>query len=237
MASTLTIQNAINFARPILKNQPLDVNNLDPALTAANIVLQRMLGAPFRWRFNRNTFTFTTAITTPPTVDYVVTITDLGFIEDQWLVDPSNNIFQLNGELSLAKDNSVTRPTLIAPQNDNNAGSITFRLQNAPDKVYVVNGTYQKKAPLLTSYASPWAPIPDEFSYIYNLGFLCFTSLLVNDSRFPIFEKWFVGSLLGAQDGLSEQEKNIFLGNWMADLSTVGRSQGKLNSGVAGRST
>jgi len=232
MASTLTLQNAVNFATPILKNQPIAVSNWEPGLTAGNIVLQRMLGAPCRWRFNRNTFTFPTV---SGTTDYTTTIYDLGFMEDQWIVDASGVIYPLNGALSLVPDQSQTRPTQMAPQGDNNAGTIIWRLSQAPDAVYTVNGVYQKKAPLLGSYASPWAPVPDEFSYIFNLGFLCFTSLLVNDSRFPIFEKWFVGALLGAQDGLSEQEKNIFLGNWMADISTVSRAQGRVNQGVAGR--
>jgi hypothetical protein len=232
MASTLTIQNAINFCTPILKNQPLLVSNIEPGVTVGNIVLQRMLGAPFRWRFNRNTFTFTTV---QGTTDYTTALYDLGFMETQWIADVSGNIYELNGELSLAVDNSQTRPTLMSPQSDNNAGTIVWRLQNAPDAFYTVNGVYQKKAPLLSSPASTWNPVPDEFSYIFNLGYLCFTSLLVNDSRFPIFEKWFVGALLGAQDGLSEQEKNIFLGNWMADISTVTRAQGRVNSGVAGR--
>jgi hypothetical protein len=232
MASTLTIQNAVNFATPILKNQPIAVSNWEPGLTAGNIVLQRMLGAPFRWRFNRSTYTFVTVV---GQTDYPITLVNLGFIEDQWIVDSTGTIYPLAGAISLVPDQSQTRPTQIAPQNDNNAGQITFRIAQAPDAIYTVNGVYQKKAPLLGSYASPWAPVPDEFSYIFNLGFLCFTSLLVNDSRFPIFEKWFVGALLGAQDGLSEQEKNIFLGNWIADISTLTRGQGKVNQGVAGR--
>jgi hypothetical protein len=234
MASTLTIQNAVNFAKPILKNQPLFVSNLEPAVTCGNMVLQRMLGAPCRWRFNRGTWTFTTIVGTN---DYVVTLADLGFMEDQWLVDPTGNKTQLDGEISLALDSNQSRPNQIAAQFDNNAGSITFRLKNAPDQIYTAAGVYQKKAPLLTSPASPWAPVPDEFSFCFNWGFLAFTSLLVNDSRFPIFEKWFVSTLLGLQDGMSEQEKNIFVGAWMKDLSTVARSQGRVNSGVAARSS
>ena len=83
MATTLTLQNAINFAAPILKNQPLMVSNFEPALTAANIVLGTILGPPFRWRFNRNTLSF--AIDTTHT-DYVQAIPDFGFLEAQWLV-------------------------------------------------------------------------------------------------------------------------------------------------------
>src|ERR1700677_3681833 len=233
MACTLTISNAEQFCKPILKNQPLAVTNNEPALTVGNIVLQRMLGAPFRWRFNRNSLTFTTIT---GQTDYSTTVNDLGFIETQWIADANGNIYELEGALSLAVDSTETRPNLITPQADNNAGTIVWRLSQAPDSVgYTVNIVYQKKAPLLSSLASTWNPVPDEFSYIFNLGYLCFTSLLVNDSRFPIFEKWFVGALLGAQDGLSEQEKAIFLGQWTNDMSTVTRAQARVNSGVAGR--
>jgi hypothetical protein len=78
--------------------------------------------------------------------------------------------------------------------------------------------------------------VPDEFSYIYNDGFLAMMMLLVNDSRFPIFENYFISRLLGAQDGLTDQERDIFLANWMRVLQTVTRSQGNTNAGVAGRS-
>lgn len=236
MATTLTLQNSINFARPILKMQPLDVTGLEPALTAGNIVLQTMLAAPFRWRWNRGTFSFGTVVTTPVvTTDYLVNIPDFGFLEDQWLVDPNSKVHQLKGEISLAVDSSVSRPTLIAPQFDDNAGNITFRLQNSPDQVYTVNGNYQRKPGLLTSFAAPWGVVPDEFSFVYNYGFLTLVALLINDSRFPIFEKWFIGRLLGLQDGLDDQARDIFLGNWMNLSRTVSRTQGAAQGGNAGR--
>ena len=46
-------------------------------------------------------------------------------------------------------------------------------------------------------------------------------ALLTNDSRFPIYEKWFIGRLLNAQSGLSAQERNIFLANWTMAMSTL----------------
>jgi hypothetical protein len=78
--------------------------------------------------------------------------------------------------------------------------------------------------------------VPDEFSYIFNEGFLSMMMLLVNDSRFPIFESFFTSRLLGAQDGLSDQERDIFLGNWMRAVQTVQRAQGMTNAAIAGRS-
>lgn len=235
MASTLTIISSINFVRPILKMQPVDVSNQEPALTAGNIILQTMLGPPMRWRFNRGTFSFSTVVTTPVTTDYTEAVTDLGWIEDAWILDSSGEINSLEVKLSLPVVGDKGRPTQLSPQLDDGAGNITFRLKNGPGEIHTVTGNYQRKAALLTSFGSPWAPVPDEFSYIFNLGFLALTSLLVNDARFPIFEQWFISRLLGAQDGLTEQERAIFLGNWTATIQTLTRAQGAVNSGVSAR--
>ena len=233
MATTLTLQAAINFATPILKNQPLMISNFEPALTGANIVLSTILGPPFKWRFNRNTFTI--AITQGAGTDYAQALSDFGFLETQWLTDAGAKIHQINGAVSLAKETATGRPTRVAAQYDDNAGNITFRFDRLPDQNYSFYGDYQKKAVLMSSPASPWGVVPDEFSYIYNDGFLAMMMLLVNDSRFPIFENYFISRLLGAQDGLTDQERDIFLANWMRVLQTVARSQGSANLGMAAR--
>lgn len=232
MATTLTLQNSINFVAPILKNQPLMVSGFEPALSAANMVLQTILGPPFKWRFNRNTFSF--AITGAAT-DYVEALADFGFLETQWLKDASGSILPLQGAIALPIDSNPARPTKIAIEFDDNAGNLTFRMDRKPDAAYTVYGDYQKKAALLTSAASVWGTVPDEFSYIFNEGFLCRMCLLVNDSRFPVFENYFVAHLLGAQDGLTDQERNIFLANWANVSQTLQRAMGAVNAGVAGR--
>jgi hypothetical protein len=233
MATTLTLQNSINFVTPILKGQPLMVSNFEPALSAANMVLGTMLGAPCRWRFNRATASF--AISKAAGTDYARNLPKFGFMETQWLKDASGNIHQLGGAVSLAVDGNATRPTSMAAQYDDNNGGITFRMDKTPDRDYTAYLDYQMKATLLTSPASVWGVVPDEFNYIFNWGFLCQMSLLVNDSRFPIFENYFIARLLGAQDGLTDQERNIFVANWMALSATLTRSVGSVNSGLAGR--
>jgi hypothetical protein len=233
MATTLTLQNSINFVTPILKNQPLQVSNQEPALTAGNMVLGVMLGPPMKWRFNRKEFSI--AVTSGGGTDYVKSLPNLGFIETLWLVDGSGKIHAIEGAVSLAATSAVGRPTKVAPQFDDNSGNITFRLDRVPDQNYTLFGDYQQKAPLMSSAASEWAPVPDEFQYIFNQGFLCLMSLLVNDSRFPVFENYFIARLLGAQDGLTDQERNIFVANWAALTATLQRSLGSVNSGVSGR--
>lgn len=233
MSVTLVLQNSINFVRPILKMQPINVTSQEPGITAGNIVLQTMLSPPFKWPFNRTSSSF--GISTAGGTDYARAIPDLGFLETQWLTDATGYVYELNGAVSLAISADTGRPSEMSQQFDDNQGNITFRVKPSPDQAYIVFLNYQKKPALLTSYGSPWGPVSDHFSFVYNFGFLTILSLLTNDSRFPIFEQWFVSRLLGVQDGLTEQEKIIFLGNWQALMATLNRSAGAVQSGLAGR--
>jgi hypothetical protein len=233
MATTITLQNSINYAQPVLKSQPLLVSNFEPALTMANIVLGTMLGAPFKWRFNRNSFTL--PITGVDGTDYSVALPDMGFLECQWLVDGNAKIYELKGDTAIAKQSATGRPLTIAMQYDDNAGNVTFRVDRVPDQDYIISGDYQKKAVQMTSPGSPWGVVPDEFGYLFNNGFLAMAMLLVNDSRFPIFDGYFVNRLLGAQDGLSEQQRDIFVGNWTRQMQTLKRADLSTQIGIAGR--
>jgi hypothetical protein len=235
MATTLTVNNAKVFAQTLIKNQRLWVNNQEPALTIANIVLQRILGSPFVWRFNRAGASI--AISSGGGTDYTVSLPLLGRIETQWLVDASGTIYALKGAVELAKVSSSRRPQEVAPVYDDNAGNITFRFDTVPDKNYTAFFDYQQKAPLLTGTARAFGPVPDEFGYVFNTGFLAWASLLVNDARFPIWEKWFIGALLGAQDGLDEQAKAIMLGQWLAATRSMTRSDASGKMGSAGLGT
>ena len=233
MSVTLTLNNSIVFASTIIKNQKLYVNNLQPAIGFGNIILQRILGSPFIWRFNRKPLNFT--ITAGGGTDYSVSVPNLGRVEVQWLVDPNGKILELDGAVALPKTSTSKRPTKVAAQYDDNAGNITFRFNSVPDQTYTAFFDYQQKAGLITGPAAPWGVVPDEFEYIFDLGFLSMSGMLVNDARFPIWEKDFIGNLLGAQDGLDAQARDIFIGNWMQTARTAARSQGAVSGGVAGR--
>lgn len=234
MAATLTVSDAVQFCLPMIKQQKLYVNNWQPALGIAQIILNRILGPPFIWRFNRANLTI--AISAVGGTDYVVAnLVTLGRIETQWLVDGSGNIHELTGAQSIAKVSSSARPTKVAPVYDDNAGNITFRFNKVPNANFSALFDYQQKATLITSPAMPFGPIPDEFAHIYLTGFLTWAGMLVNDARFPIWEKEFLGSLLGAQDGLDAQAKAIFLGEWMEFSRTVTRSQAASQGGAQGQ--
>lgn len=227
MASTLTVKDAILFTTSYIKQQRFNINNQQPGLGAAQIILQRLLGPPCIWRFNRRSLNF--AISQGGGTDYVQTVTDLGRIETQWLVDSNpgptaGTIHQLTGAVALPRVSGVKRPTKVAPQYDDNAGNITFRFNSVPSGNFTAYFDYQAKAPLLDSYARTFTPVPDEFAFIFFQMFLAWGSALVNDARFPIFVRQGISSLLGAQGGLDEQSKQIFVGEWMDFFATVSKS-------------
>jgi hypothetical protein len=232
MACTKTIQDSITWAYTILKQQPLQINNWEPGLTFAQIVLDRVLGPPMKWRFNRGSLSF--PITTAGGTDYVQTVSDLGWIEKQWLVDENGDIHQLEGAEELAKTTNSYRPKTLAPVYDDNAGSITFRTDAVPSAANTIFVDYQRKARVLGGFGDSWAPIPDEYGYIYNHLFLALAGNLVNDNRTPFWNQQGVAALLGAQRGLSAQAIAIFLGAWDRAMQTLATSQALTNAGAAG---
>jgi hypothetical protein len=234
MAVTLNLQNTITWTQTLIKQQPLNVTNMEPGLTCANMVLQRVLGAPFVWRFNRANTSFT-ALNADGT-DYAVAIGDLGRIETQWLLDNTGTIQPLEGAICLPKSATVDRPRQLAPQYDDNAGNITFRLDVVPDLEsgpYTVFIDYQRKAQLMTSYGSTFGPVPDEFSYVFNMLFLAFAGQLTGDARAFAWGSQGVAALIGAQKGLKAQEIAIFLGEWERAMQTMASAQGMEKLGQA----
>jgi hypothetical protein len=234
VALTLTVQNAITFTRAYIKQQSLFVNNQEPALGAAQIVLNTILGPPFTWRTNRSNVSF--PITNTGGTDYTISVPTLGHIETQWMIDSTGKNYQLGGAISLAKLGGEKQPTKVAPQYDDNAGNITFRFDSVPDKLYTVYFDFQQKAPLVTSAAQPLGTMPDELGHLFYVGFLAWAGMLVNDARFPIWEKRFLADLLSMQDGLDDQAKMIFAGEWTNLTRTVMRSAGSTQGAMAGRS-
>lgn len=143
----------------------------------------------------------------------------LGFIETASVLD--SNVtpikwFEIASHICLGIDSTQGRPQRIAAQKDDGAGNITFRLMPAPDKPYPVAITLQQKPTLFATPNDTWEPIPDEYSYIYNWGFLALMFMYNDDPRWSMANQKFVAALLAAQQGLTETERNIFLNNWEA---------------------
>lgn len=129
---------------------------------------------------------------------------------------PSPKWIEIDEKRCLGVDSVQGRPHSIAAQGDDGQGNITFRLMPVPDVAYPVAITLQQKAPLFNSIQQTWSPIPDEYSRIFNWGFLSQMLLFSDDPRFGTANQKFVAGLLGAAEGMTETERNIFLNNWHA---------------------
>src|SRR5579859_3993749 len=121
MGSTITLQNTVDWNRAYVVQRPTtgvaQIAN-EPALTNANYLMQTILQPPFRWEWNRKVAT--AAITTVAgTSDYVVALSDYGWLEKATLVNPSAPAntppnFELEVFEILAKDGQENRPQKIA---------------------------------------------------------------------------------------------------------------------------
>ena len=217
-SSSKTILGSLEWCKRFIFQRPTAMGNfLEPAVTSVNTVIQTMLGAPFRWRWNRQVVTFSTVIGQQ---DYTVPC-NLGWIENasvQWLDTNDSTLKwkEMAMKIDLALDSASSRPHSISAQGDDLNGNITFRLMPVPDAVYPISITVQQKPTLITSVNQTWTPIPDEFGYIYNYGLLALLFMYADDARFTVTSQKFVAHLLAANQGLSDTERNIFLNDYYA---------------------
>ena len=140
----------------------------------------------------------------------------LAWIENSSVQDANGDWKEMSSKIVLGLESKQARPMYIAAQLDDGLGNITFRLMSTPDKAYPVAITLQQKPPLFTKTSQTWAPIPDEYSHIYNWGFLSLMWLFADDARFQMANAKFIASLLSAHQGLDQTQLNIFLQSWQA---------------------
>lgn len=142
---------------------------------------------------------------------------------------------EMSSKIVLGLESKQSRPMYIAAQFDDGLGNITFRLMGTPDKAYPVAITLQQKPPLFTKTSQTWAPIPDEYSHIYNWGFLSMMWLFADDARFQMANAKFIAGLLSAHQGLDQTQLNIFLQSWQALTGQPISNQISLQQGVQAR--
>lgn len=121
---------------------------------------------------------------------------------------------QISPKIDLGLDSKQDRPGNISAQFSDTLGNITFRLMPCPDTAYPVAITLQQNPPVMDGMESTWSPIPDEYSRLYNWGFLALMYMYSDDPRFQFANQKFVANLLSTSEGLTETEKNIVLNNW-----------------------
>lgn len=150
--------------------------------------------------------------------DYVQLLTDFGFIEKAQVTTAAGVITEIPTiKLELTQDAGSGRPNAVGAYIDDNAGNITFRfMPGLQDQLYTINIIYQKKAVLLSAVtgANGTWPIPDEYSLVTNWGFLTYYYFFGGDQKLTLAHQQFINGLLAINDGLSDQEKEIFREQW-----------------------
>lgn len=193
----------------------------------ANEIKQTMLNPPFGWPWNRVKTTFSA---TAGTQDYSTALADFGWLEQASFTGADGKTFQANFIKNvLTADSNQSRPTMISPLIDDNAGNITFRLTPVPLQNYTVNIIYQKLPTLFTSTLSTtWAPIPDRYLLIYTQGFKALSLLYKGDERWVAEYQQFLKSLVGVSEGLDEDQKALFVSNMLQEKIQAAQALGKL---------
>lgn len=173
------------------------------------------------------------------TQDYTIPGSVFSHIEHASLLDLDSTgaptkWWELTVKNDLSLESSQNRPEFIGAHRQTGNGNVTFRMFSAPDKKYPVSVHVQLAAPTVTSMNQTWAPLPDYLQYIYDWGFLALMWQFADDPRSAYANNQFKAALLGRQEGLSEEQKNIFLNNWQALQD--GYSM-KMQQGIQARAT
>lgn len=324
--SNRKIADTINFAKRLCFNHnPVIGNSLEPALTAANIVIQTILGPPFYYWWNVEELVFTCSTIAPTATSSTSTIvagvltvtaansfgvgalvTAAGFtgtlaplngilisiqsvlgtapsytgftalvpfgtigpdtsaatftsattqdyvvappagyntvggatqgwfshIEHTSVYDISNlaapNWMELTVKENLSLNSTSGRPTFISPESEDANGNVTFRVMPSPNKNYPVSIHVMLTPPLITSINQTWAPLPDYLENVYTLGFLSWMMAFNDDPRAPMYSSQFKAAVLARQDGISLEDRDIFLNNWdmLTSTQAMQRQQG-----------
>lgn len=300
MAASVTLDKTIAFTRSFLNWASITIgDNGEPALTAANIALQTIVGPPFVWPWNRTTVNF---LASQGVQDYNVALTGFGFLESATIqlagvitsVTIAANVATftavnnfsglpnggqriavttsgcttsaLNGNFPLISATATTftvaithanmteaesgalalagpimpleikwgslgeateqdRPSFISTQLSNESGvSFTFRLMSIPDTTYQVILNYQEAPSLFAATSNTWG-IPDQLQYIYTYFFMFLMMDYFDDPRASRYRQLAVAALLARQSGLSDTDRNLFLGNWLPLMNQEQSSQ------------
>ena len=133
----------------------------------------------------------------------------------------------------LAVETVLGQPAYLSVEYDDNNGNITFRVQGSPDQQYQINIMYQKSALSFESTSDYWTPIPDYFNFLCRSGMVAKALEYKGDERFAYAQQQFMKQVVMANEGLSESEKSLFLG----DRLDTAREQGSLQSGQQARNS
>lgn len=149
--------------------------------------------------------------------DYTVAVPGFSHIEHASVLDIAATTpkwWELKVQNNLALDSVSARPSFIGPHVEDGSGNVTFRVMPAPAANYPVAVHVQLAAPRVTSINQSWSPLPDFMQYIYSWGFLALIWAFADDARFQMANQKFTAGLLARAEGITEEQRNIFLSNW-----------------------
>ena len=216
---TVTVANDFSVGSPVIGSGLATLTNLNGLLLIVLTSSATQFTAAVPGLANGTDTVGTFACLT--TQDYTVEVPNFSHIEHASVLDiDSTGVpikwWELDVKNNLSLETSANRPNFIGAHAQDAAGNMTFRLSSAPDKNYPVSLHVQLAAPAVTSINQTWAPLPDFMEYIYDWGFLSLMWSFADDPRSEMANNKFKAGILARAEGLSEEERNIFLNNWEA---------------------
>lgn len=214
-----TVQTTLNWALAYIQNSPMSNNTgSEPAISIASMIRNTIMNAPMTWSWNR--FENSANVTTITNQDYLIAVTNFGFLEKVSLTDASGNVQELKDiyNTSALSANSITqRPSAAAVISYVPGTSFKLRFNTIPDKIYTINLTFQGLSTQFVNLTDPWSPIPDQYSDVYNNLFLSEAFQTANDdAEAARYRQRGVAALLSKAEGLTQTQINIFRQQWLA---------------------
>ncbi|VVB50960.1 Uncharacterised protein [uncultured archaeon] len=114
----------------------------------------------------------------------------------------------------------------------------TFLVVSCTNTTLTVANAAGVAASSQTGYANnwDWAPIPEQYSDIYNNLFLSEMLAVVDDARAQLYRQRGVAALFAKATGLTETQKNAFAQQWLARGVERQSVLGSIQTGTSGRS-
>lgn len=153
-----TLQDTMNWAGAFIEYSPMNAGtNNEPAVSIASMVRSTILNPPLTWPWNRAIYTGLTI--SEGTQDYVVPLTDFGFLEKVTLKDADGVTWEIKdiyNTTALGISNTTTgrgqKPAAVAILAVNYGTDVTLRFMGSPSETYTVTLVYQKLALQFGSY-------------------------------------------------------------------------------------
>lgn len=189
MASTIAVQDLINYARVHVKLAPLaSLGGFadQPALKWANQIKKKIIRHKYNWEWNRKTVP--DFLTVDGVDEYVSSVSDIGWLEDCWCeqeastASPKYGVY-LDVRRNIRKGHIRQDPQMIAFMLDRKRRPV-FRLdQYANGTIWRLFVDYQRKPAKITGLDQTFDPIPDEMEDYLHEFFLAFALRIVDKAE------------------------------------------------------